>query len=459
MPQTVQLAAAPHLAQPRPSASDTKPSGWKPMRSFALYCLTCFCLCLSLGSTLTQAQTLDQIIAVVEETVILGSELDSRVDLIVRQVGNNQNQLPPIDILRAQVLDRMITETVQLQLAERLGLRIRDEDVTEAMTRVAARNKQSLQQLRKTLLARKTDFGEFREQIKRELIISRVQQRLVSQRIQVTDQDVKNFLASPIGKEQLSAEYRLFHLLVAVDENPSNADLAKAKQSVSRLKSRIESGRMSFKNAALTYSDGQNAEQGGDMGWRRLGQLPTLFAEAVKQLPAGALSEPIQSGAGFHLLFVAERRGGISKNVDQTQVRHILVAPNTIRSEQQTQSLIESIYQQIRQGTSFAELAKTYSDDTSTARNGGDLGWINPSTMVPAFEKVVRAQSTGKVSKPFRSRYGWHVLEVLGRRNQDMSEAYKMATAKQMIFRRKFDEELDSWLREVRQDAFVEIRL
>lgn len=458
MPNTARLTAAP--LQPQTPNEKRQCVTHLYLQRCLQLCLTlCLGLCLSVNSTNAHAQTLDHIIAVVEEAVILKSELASRVEFIVKQVGNNQNQLPPMDILQSQVLDRMITETVQLQLAERIGIRIQDEDVTKAMTRVAKRNNQTLQQLQETLLTQKTDFSEFREQIKRELIISRVQQRLVSQRIQVTDQDVKNFLSSPIGKEQLSAEYRLFHLLVAVDENPSNADIAQKKQAVARLKNRIESGQISFQNAALTYSDGQNAERGGDMGWRRLGQLPTLFADAVKQLPAGTLSEPIQSGAGFHLLFVAEQRGGVSKNIDQTQVRHILVTPNTIRSEPQTKALIDSIYQQLNQGANFEALAKTYSDDTTTARNGGDLGWINPASMVPAFEKTVRSQAPGKISKPFRSRYGWHVLEVLGRRNQDMSETFKLATAKQMIFRRKFEEELDSWLREVRQDAFVEIRL
>jgi len=404
------------------------------------------------------AQTLDEIIAVVEETVILQSELDSRVNLIVKQFGTNANQLPPIDSLRAQILDRMIVETIQLQMAQRLGIRIRDEDVTEAMTRVAARNNQSLQAFRKTLMAQNTDFADFREQIKRELTISRVQQRMVSQRIQVTDQDVQNFLASPIGKEQLSAEYRLFHILIALDENPSNAETQRTLESVQQLKRRIETGKISFSNAALTYSDGQNAEQGGDMGWRRLGQLPTLFAEAIKKLPAGELSNPIQSGAGFHLLYVQERKGGVIKNVNQTQVRHILVTPNAIRSENQTKALIDTIYEQLKQGADFMALAKTYSDDATTARNGGDLGWIDPSTMVPAFEKVVLSQPIGVIARPFRSQFGWHVLEVQDRRNQDMSEAFKLATARQMIFRRKFDEELDSWLREMRQDAYVDIR-
>ncbi|MEJ2668815.1 MAG: peptidylprolyl isomerase [Gammaproteobacteria bacterium] len=410
------------------------------------------------GATPHSSETLDKIVAVVEEGVILNSELTNRVEDIIQQLRGNPSQLPPRAILHEQVLNRLIIENLQLQMADKMGIRVSDEKVTEAIEQVASRNNQDLQSFRQTLLANAIDFGDFREQIKRELLISRLQQRVVSQRVQVTDQDVNNFMHSPLGQEQLSAEYHLNHLLIALPESPSAQEVQHAQHLIKQLRERITSGALSFREAALTYSDGQKAREGGDMGWRKLAQLPTLFAEAIQNLPTGGLSKPIRSGAGFHLLHVIDQRGGVEKHVNQLHVRHILITPNAIRHEQQTQALAQNIYQQLLTGATFATLSKSYSDDNATARNGGDLGWITPDAMDPAFQSVLQRQPVGTPSKPFRSRFGWHILEITDRRSEDMSDAFRLKMARQMIFRRTFDEELDGWLRELRQDAFVEIR-
>jgi len=425
------------------------------------YCLAV--LWLSLGLAPLQANSnptvsnLDHIIAVVDQSIILSSEVNERIDLVYKKISGSGSRLPPRHLLEEQVLDRMILESIQLQMAENLGIRVDDDAVTQAIENIAKNNNQNLDQFYQTMVDQSVDFAQFRRQIRRELIISKLQQRIVSQRVKVSDQDVNNFLASPLAKDKLAAEYRLYHLLISAPED-SKSKQEKALQQINEIKRLIETQELSFHQAALTYSDGQNAHQGGDMGWRKVAQMPSLFAEAVGQLRKGQLSEPIKSGAGYHLLLIANERGNTVKNLEQTHVRHILVSPNTIRNSEQTQALIEDIFDQLMGGAAFENVARTYSDDTTTARKGGDLGWVTPNTMVASFENVMNSQPVGAITRPFQTQYGWHILEVLARRSEDVSETYKEASAKQMIFRRKFDEELDSWLQEIRHNAFVELR-
>ncbi len=414
---------------------------------------------MSCHSSWANHQSLDHIVAVVNEDVILKSELQRKMQVLLQQFSRKNGQLLPESVLQRQVLDRMILESIQVQMAERIGIRVNDTEINTAIADIAERNQKNPEQFRQALSEQGIDYHTFRFQVSLELLLSRVQRRFVNPRIQVSDQDTLHFLASPLGREALSAEYRLGHILIAFSDASGEAEIEKREQLVKHLYKRLSSGEVSFQQAALTYSAGQTALKGGDLGWKRVAQLPTLFAEKAQQMTVGEISEPIRDGGGYHLITLIDKRGGAEKKVLQTKAQHILVKANAIRNDAQVQVLISELYERLLAGAFFDELAKAYSDDTATARRGGNLGWINPEMMVPEFEKVMNKQPEGAVSKPFRTQYGWHIIKVNQRRSQDFSEQNRIAMAKNLIFRRKFDEELEAWLREIKQNAYIEIRI
>jgi peptidyl-prolyl cis-trans isomerase SurA len=399
---------------------------------------------------------LDRVVAVVDDDIIMQSELLERTASIRMRMREQQTQLPPTDVLLQQVLERMIVENIELQMAERAGIRVNDNQLNDTLSNIARQNNMTTEQFRETILSEGMSWPALRDQIRRELTVNQLRQRRVASRIQITDLDVTNFLNSEVAKTNLAPDYRLGHILIPTNED---TNLNAAEETALLVYQKLQQG-ADFAALAIQYSSGEAALSGGDLGWRKAAQLPTLFSDTVLDMKDGEVSAPIRSASGFHIIKVLELRGGTEQIVRQTKTRHILVKPNEIRSELETQNLINDIHRQLlKDPEQFETLAKTYSDDPGSALQGGELGWVNPGSMVPEFEERMQNSEPGVLSQPFRSQFGWHILQVMERRSQDMSEEFRRGRARQMLQKRRFDEELDGWLREIRQNAYVEIKL
>ena len=401
---------------------------------------------------------LDRIVAKIDQDVIMRSELDDRLAAVQQQLMTRNVALPPQDVLQTQVLEQLILESIQVQLGTRAGIRIDDRAVNEAIARIAGRNQMSVATFRRNLEADGLSFDQVREDIRRELILNQVRQRQIAQRVQISEQEIVNFLASPEGQAQQQVEYNLAHILIPTPDNASPANIQSAERRAGELSAQLRQG-ADFQTLAIANSGGQNALEGGDLGWRRVEQLPTLFAEQAVKMSKGEISEPIRSPAGFHIFRLVDTRGDEKVLQDQMLVRHILIKPNEIRSDSEAQQQAQDIYQQLENGASFEALAKAHSDDTASALNGGNMGWVSPEVLVPEFQTAMKIVPENVVSEPFRTTYGWHVLEVLGKRQSDISTQVRRNQVRELLGNRKFEEELLVWLREIRDQAYVEIQL
>ena len=401
---------------------------------------------------------LDRIVAKIDQDVIMRSELDDRLAAVQQQLMARNVALPAQDVLQTQVLEQLILESIQVQLGTRAGIRIDDRAVNEAIARIAGRNQMSVAAFRRNLEADGLSFDRVREDIRRELILNQVRQRQIAQRVQISEQEIDNFLASPEGQAQQQVEYNLAHILIPTPDNASPADIQSAERRAGELSAQLRQG-ADFQTLAIANSGGQNALEGGDLGWRRAEQLPTLFAEQAVKMSRGETSEPIRSPAGFHIFRLVDTRGDEKVLQDQMLVRHILIKPNEIRSDSEAQQQAQDIYQQLENGASFETLAKAHSDDTASALNGGNMGWVSPEVLVPEFQTAMKIVPENVVSEPFRTTYGWHVLEVLGKRQSDISTQLRRNQVRELLGSRKFEEELMVWLREIRDQAYVEIQL
>ncbi len=405
-----------------------------------------------------EVRPLDRVVAIVDNDVVMQSQLDARLREVQQTIAKRGGALPPEHVLSQQVLERLIIENIQLQIGDRSGIRITDEELNQAMGTIAQRNGMSLEQFRQALARDGLSYADARDQVRREMIISRVRQRRVAERIQVTDQEVQNFLASDLGKAQLSEEYRLANILIPVSEGASSTEIQAAERQSQELYQQLQQG-ADFAQLAVARSASENALEGGEMGWRKAGQLPPPFDTMLSSLQPGQVTEPVRTPGGFIILKLMEKRGGDTQVRDEVHVRHILIKPSEIRSEEETRRLVERLYQRILAGEDFAELAKNFSEDPGSALNGGDLNWIDPNALVPEFREVMNNTPSGELSKPFKSPYGWHVLQVLGRRATDNSEQFREQQAANLLRNRKYDEELQTWLRQIRDEAYVEIKL
>jgi peptidyl-prolyl cis-trans isomerase SurA len=411
----------------------------------------------STAGALAKTIPLDGIVAIVDEDVILKSELDSRVTRIKQ--GIEPSRLPPEDVLIQQVLERLIVENLQLQIAYRVGVRVSDQELNEALKGIAAQNGMQLNQFLQAIRDDGIEYTEMREQIKNEVLISRVQNGIVNNRIKVTDQEVKNFLESEVGAVVTSDEYRVLHILIAVDEDAEAGDISDARSRTQQLLDDLANGD-DFQKLARAHSAGQNALEGGNLGWRKPVQLPTIFSDKVSQMKVGEVVGPIKSASGFHVIKLAEKRGAESEGqVAQTRSRHILIQPSEIRSDRQAKELAESLLAQVKAGEDFTTLAQLHSDDPSSALSGGDLSWNQAGVFVPEFEAALARLEIDEISEVFKTEHGYHFVQVTGRRVEDFSEEYKRGQAVNYLRSRKFEEELEAWLVEIRAEAFVEIRI
>jgi|TARA_B110000211_G_scaffold166115_1_gene187560 peptidyl-prolyl cis-trans isomerase SurA len=425
------------------------------MNKKALLSFVAFCTAFSLTVNSNAAPVdIDRIAAIVDESAIMQSELDARMDSVKRQMGG---QMPPDSLLRPQVLERLILENIQLQMAERGGVQVTDQQLTDTVKRIAQQNGMTLEQFSAALKKDGLSYKEAVEQIRTEMIISRVQKFQVNNRVQISQQDIDYFLASKAGQMATEAEYRLSHILISIPSQASPAEIKKARKKADAIIAEIKAGK-DFQQQAIETSNGRNALKGGDLGWRKQAQLPSLFADAVIDLEPGQVSDPIKSASGFHIIQIADKRGGSTMMVLQTKVSHILVMPNEIRSDKDSRARIRQVYKKLDNGADFEALAKEYSDDPGSAAKGGDLGWVNPGDMVPAFDRIMNEIEPGVLSQPFKSKFGWHILKVEERKETDLGEQVQRNQIYQMLQARQFEEELPIWLRKIRSEAYVDIK-
>lgn len=405
-----------------------------------------------------EIRLIDRVVAVVETGVIMESELNERVQDIIGRLRSEGTDLPPKSLLEEQVLERLIIEEIQLQIGERAGVKISDAELNRALSMLASQNSMSLEQFKEYLDTNNDSYSRLRESVKKELIIQRVQRGKVGANIDISEQEIENFLNSEEGKSKLAEEYNVQQILLSLKSDASDEELTSVQEKGRDIVNRYIQGE-SFEKLAAAYSSDRNALEGGSLGWRRASELPSLFSEIVVNMKVGEVSELIRSGAGIHIIRLAEKKGDTVKFEDQTLVRHILVQPSEIRSENQTKDLISEIHEKLNQGQDFKQLARQYSEDPGSKMEGGELGWSSPGTFDPAFEKVMNEAEVGQVSQPFQSSFGWHILEVLDRRNEDVSEEVRKNRAYSIIFNRKFEQELQRTLIELRSESYVDIKL
>ncbi len=404
-----------------------------------------------------EPRLIDKIVAVVDEEALMQSELEQRIQQANEQIAERGIRPPPAEILRQQVLDRLIIDTIQLQLAKRGGLRVDDQTLNETLANIAQQNNMTLRQFSQAIENDGITFNEFREQIRHEMLISQVRQRRVGERIQVSEQEVDNYLTSPEALQQDGREYRVGHILISIPDSPSPEQIKQAQERAEALKQKLAAG-ADFQEQAIASSAADEALSGGDLGWRSALALPSIFTDQVPKLPLGGIAGPIRSPSGFHIIKLLEVRGGDQLFIDQTQARHLLLMPNAVRDEQATLAEIRKIKQRIEQGESLASLARELSDDRGSKQSGGSLGWVNPGQMVPEFETAMNELAVGQVSQPVKSQFGWHLIQVEERRKSDMTDLMRRQQVRRILSERRFEEEVQNWLREIRDSTWVEIR-
>ena len=403
-------------------------------------------------------ELIDRVIAVVDSGVIMESELNLRVQDIIGRLRSEGTELPPKELLEEQVLERLIIEEIQLQIGDSAGVKISDAELNRALSMLASQNSMNLEQFKESLDANNSSYSKLRDSVRKELIIQRVQRGKVGANIEISEQEIENFLNSEEGRSKLAEQYNVQQILLSLNSEAPESIVNSTKEKGADIIRRYNEGE-SFEKLAATYSSDQNALEGGSLGWRKATELPTLFSDVVTKMKVGEASELIRSGAGFHIIRLAEKRGDVVKFEDQTLVRHILVQPSEIRSEKQTKDLMNEIYQKLVDGEDFKQLARQHSEDPGSKMEGGELGWSAPDTFDPAFEAVMNSADIGEVSTPFQSSFGWHILEVLDRRNEDISDDVRKNRAYSIIFNRKFEQELQRTLIELRSESYVDIKL
>lgn len=409
-----------------------------------------------------QPVLLDRIVAIVNDEAITARELEERTQFAIKQLAQQGTAPPPRPVVERQLLERLVSDRVQLQFAKETGLRVDDAELDRAIGRIAEQNNIGPQQLRETLERDGVPFAKFREDIRSEIIMTRLREREVDNRIVVTDNEIDALLASSAGGEMRSDEMNLSHILIVVPENARPEQVqdrrARAEEALAQLTKGVD-----FKQVAAAFSEAPDALQGGTMGWRAGERLPTLFYDALKAMKPGDVSPVLRSANGFHILKLNERRGAVGATqvpptVQQTHVRHILLKTNELVSENEARNRLRNLKERLENKADFAELARAHSEDASAAK-GGDLGWILPGDTVPEFERAMNALKPGEISDPVRSPFGWHLIQVLERGVQDVSKERQRLAARQTLRARKSDEAYQEWVRQLRDRAYVEVRL
>ncbi len=399
----------------------------------------------------------DRIVAIVGDEVITYYDLRMRVDAALRQLQKQGTSLPPQELLERQVLERLIMDRIQLQTARESGLRIDDSQLEQAIGRIAASNKMTPQQFRQALEKDGVNYARFREEIRNEMIMVRLREREVDGKLVISDGEIDLYLANQSAAGS-TEEYQIAHILLRAPESASPEQLQKLRQRGEQALKRAQAGE-SFAELAATYSDAPDALQGGNIGWRPLDRLPSLYADAAVRMQTGGVSDLLRSSAGFHIIKLVGKRGSSGPaSIQQTHARHILIRVNEVVSEGEARRKLEVLRERIVHGGDFAEMARLYSQDGSAAK-GGDLGWVSPGDTVPEFERAMDALKDNEISPVIQSQFGMHLIQVLERRQRDVSAERQRAAARQALRDRRLDEAYQDWLRQLRDRTYVEIRI
>jgi peptidyl-prolyl cis-trans isomerase SurA len=405
----------------------------------------------------------DRILAVVNDNVITQSDLEAEKTIVIQQMRQQNIEIPPDDDLNKQLLERLILKRLQLQLADASGIKVDDDTLNRAIETIAKQNNLSLKEFRGVLERDGFDFAAFRENIRTEIVLTRLRQRQIANRITVTEQEVENLLATQKLQGDTGGggdnEYHVAQILIALPEAPTPEQVQAANKKAEEVLAKLRAG-ADFKQTASAVSNDQQALQGGDLGWLKTGQLPTLLAEVVPTMKAGDVSSLIRSASGFHIVTLLDKRGGAQggRIVMQSQVRHILVRTNELVSDKEAETRLTQLKLRIEGGEDFASLARSHSDDAASSVNGGSLGWVNPGDLVSSFEEVVNSLQPGQTSAPFQTQFGWHIVQLIERRDHDNTEEFRRSSARELITQRKIEEETQAWLRSLRDEAYVEYK-
>ncbi|HXS29145.1 MAG TPA: peptidylprolyl isomerase SurA [Steroidobacteraceae bacterium] len=407
----------------------------------------------------TQGVPLDRIAAVVNDGVVLESEVDSETALVTERLKQQKLELPAENVLRKQVLDRLIMQQIEMQQAIRAGIKVSDEQLNDALQEVAQRNQIKLAQLPDALAAQGIDYASYRDTMRKELALTLLRQRDVLDHISVTPREIDRYLDRETKHPSGTTEYNISHILIAVPENATPQQIEQAAGRAQEVYRLAKSGE-DFAKLAVTYSNSDTALEGGKLGWRKGTELPTFLADEVLKLKPGEVSEPIREPTGFHLVKLNDVRNDAKRVlVDQVHVRHILMRTNELQDDATVEGKLEQIRDKImKNGADFAVLARTLSQDPGSAADGGDLGWASPDVYAPEFAKVVEDLKVNEISEPFHTQYGWHIVQLLGRRRYDSTEELKRKHAADEIRASKSDEETELWMRRLRDEAYVEYK-
>ncbi|HLT92890.1 MAG TPA: peptidylprolyl isomerase [Woeseiaceae bacterium] len=413
----------------------------------------------SLADELSETgEFLDGIAAIVNEGVVLKSELNRQTALISQRALEQGLQLPPPSVLREQVLERLVVEQIQIQRAERIGIQISDQMLNSAIAQVAAENNIPFEALPEVLAEQGIDYADYRRDMRKQLMLDQLRRIDVAGRIAVTPREVQQCIADLENNAVVNSEYNLSHILISIPPSATSQQIEEAETRAMYVYQQLLAG-ADFGEMAVRYSDSQNSLEGGNLGWRSGNQLPTIFSDVVGDLEEGEISEPIRAVSGFHIVKVNEIRGINQKSeIEQMKIRHILISPNEIIDDQTAKQRLEDARERLLAGEDFGELAKLLSDDPGSANDGGELGWRGPGEFVPEFEQVAESMEIGEISEPFRTRFGWHILQVTDRRIYDNTEDLKEQNCIQRVRNSKLAEETELWVRRLRDEAYVDVR-
>ena len=408
----------------------------------------------------TSGEPLDRIAAVVNEGVVLSSQLDQQTEEISARLRQQNTELPPRNVLRKQILERLVMEEVQMQRANKLGIQISDEMLNGALDNIARQNNVNFADLPRMLESQGIDYHDYRDEIRRQMTLQMLRQRDVISRINISPREMDQAMARAKNSPNLNSEYNISHILVSVPVTATPEQIEAREKRMQEAYGKAKAGE-DFAQLALTYSDSSTNVEGGSLGWRKGSQLPSIVADQIAKMKAGDLSQPIRTPSGFHLFRLNDIRGGSQQAVvSQVHVRHILLTTNELEDDQTVEHKLNDIRNRVLNGgEDFAAIAAVTSKDPGSAADGGDMGWAGPGTFVPEFEKEVDALKENEISKPFKTRFGWHIVQLLGRRVHDVTEDKERQQVYAQLRESKAEEETELWLRRLRDEAFVEYRM
>ena len=406
----------------------------------------------------TRGAMLDRIAAIVNDGVVLNSDLDTQLETVSERLRQQKLELPPQNVLRQQVLERLVVQEIQLQRAQHDGIKVTDETLNAALTDVARRNNLSLSQLPQALAEQGLEYAAYRDDMRKEITLSMLRQRDVLERIVVTPKEIDQYLEKQAKRPSGNHEYNVSHILIAVPQEATQAQLDEAARRANEVYQKASGGE-DFARLAVAYSNSQTALEGGSLGWRKESELPTFLTDVVAKLKPGEVSQPVRTPTGFHLVKLNEVRGSEAKAIEnQVHARHILMKTTELADDATVKQKLNALRDRVLKGEEFAGLAQTSSEDPGSAAQGGDLGWTGPGTFVTEFEKQVDNLKDNEISEPFKTQYGWHIVQVLGHRQFDATDEVKRRKAMEAIRASKADEETEIWLRRLRDEAYVEFK-